>query len=292
MKLSDTPIEKHYINKKPVDVKREDLCAIETPNAPPFSKVRGLDLHLKKIAKQGFSTVVYVETSISMAGWGVAALAPYHGLKAIIFDPQYNIDPKQLKNKPHLKILEYHRIMWRKFNATIIPIKAGRAKVNYYIARRYVNNKIADNKGVLLPLGLPLQETIEATKKIANKIANKNYYSTVVINVGSGTVCKGVLKGFEDSFCDVIGIMGRSGKVTSKGTSIQSAVPLVLSKPAKFKLIDSGYQYTQKSLVTAPFPCHPYYDLKAWEWLTKNIDTIEPPVLFWNIGSMPKEVEI
>jgi hypothetical protein len=33
-----------------------------------------------------------------------------------------------------------------------------------------------------------------------------------------------------------------------------------------------------------PFPCNPYYDLKAWEWLMKNKGQLEEPILFWNIG--------
>lgn len=62
--LNDTPIEEY----EGIHVKREDLSA--PPGAPPFSKIRGLVRHLEKLKKQGFIGAAYVETSVSMAGWG------------------------------------------------------------------------------------------------------------------------------------------------------------------------------------------------------------------------------
>ena len=66
MKLSNTPIERHYIKGKPVYVKREDLCANKYPDAPPFSKIRGLEQELAQLKRKGFQTIGYVETSVSM----------------------------------------------------------------------------------------------------------------------------------------------------------------------------------------------------------------------------------
>ena len=89
-----TPIEVY----NDIYVKRDDLC-FEYP-APPFSKCRGLLMHLAKLKKQGYKYIGYTETSISMAGWGVAWACQELGLTAIIFDPQYKDTPE---------VLKYHR---------------------------------------------------------------------------------------------------------------------------------------------------------------------------------------
>jgi hypothetical protein len=53
--------------------------------------------------------------------------------------------------------------------------------------------------------------------------------------------------------------------------------------PFRPVVVDEGYAYGDRVDVACPFPCDPYYDLKAWKWLTAR----EPRegILFWNIGS-------
>jgi len=295
LKLANTPIERHYIKDIPVYVKREDLCATNYLDAPPFSKIRGLYERMSKLKKKGFNQIAYVETSISMAGWGMAWAAKKLKMKAIIFDPQYVITHKRLKMEKHLEVLLQHRKQWKKLGAKIIPIKPGRAKVNYYAARKLLSNEKYRHCTTLLPLGLPLSETREATAEIAAEMSQKSYYSSIVINVGSGTICAGVIKGFETSPTIIYGIMGRTGNVKNKKRTILMAAQTYekgkncLFGNENFRLIDLKYEYTQKSNAEAPFPCHPYYDLKAWQWLEENIDNLESPILFWNIGSDIKE---
>ena len=91
----ETEVEKYQIGKYPVLVKREDL-AVKKP-APPFSKVRGIIPALQKLKKQGYTTIGYTESSISMAGWGLVWACEQLGLKAVIFDPQYKKTPSLLK---------------------------------------------------------------------------------------------------------------------------------------------------------------------------------------------------
>jgi hypothetical protein len=274
-----------------VYVKREDLCCSNHPYAPPFSKVRGLAEEMFKLASKGFKTVGYVETSVSMAGWGVAWLARQYELRPVIFDPQYVITPERLKMEPHLRLLMKHREMWRQFGAEVVSIKAGRAKVNYYIARKDYLKKF--EKMTFLPLGLPLSDTRKETARIAKKESEKRSYGTVVVNVGSGTICSGVVRGFLDSGAQMIGVMGRTGSVDRKKVEILRRAGVFEKKKggffgfSGFRLIDPGYQYTQPAEGSAPFPCHPFYDLKAWKWLEENIEDLEPPVLFWNIGAAP-----
>lgn len=271
-----TPIEIY----NGIYVKRDDLCFAEP--APPFSKCRGLLVHLAKLKAQGYKYIGYTETSISMAGWGVAWACQELGLKAILFDPQYKDTPETLA---------YHRIQWKKFKATILPIKAGMAAVNINICRQWLKRDYPNS--IMLPLGLPFEETIEATArevKITLKKYGTNIFPSIVTCVGSGTIAAGILKGLtvDDTPRRLYGVMTRSGNKEMKKTKIhlksgvqedglfQSKIELIMINPK--------WEYTQKSIYPCPFPCHPFYDLKAWEWLNKNRMKLIEPILFWNIG--------
>lgn len=260
--LARTPIERY----DGIDVKREDLCA--PPGAPPFSKIRGLVKHLEKLKERGFTGAAYVETSISMAGWGVAWACNKLGLECLIFNPVYKITPP---------LLQFHREQWRRWGAELINIPAGRAKVNYYSAKKMVPKGFK-----LLPLGLPLFETLSETYEAA--AMSINGYKSIVICVGSGTIAAGV---FQATVLGQVmyGVMCRSGDVKTKSRRVEGDTIFPAISKGCLQLIDEGWEYAKHSSVEVPFPCHPYYDAKAWEWLVRNKRELQPPVLFWNIGS-------
>jgi hypothetical protein len=264
------------------DVKREDLCAVHEPNAPPFSKIRGVVPHLEKLYRCGIRFVGYVETSISMAGWGIcwAASVVSKDLRVVLFDPQYK--------KTH-GLLAFHRKQWAKFsNVEIVPIKAGMAKVNYYICRKKLLEKYG-SKAVLLPLGLPVDESIEGTKKEAVECVNK--YATVVVAVGSGTIAAGIVRAGVPRI-KVVGVMCRTGNKEKKKREIINRARELGCPLAQLELVDPGYQYTEAAHIKCPFPSHPFYDKKAFKWMVENIEKLENPVLFWNIGSMNRRMTI
>lgn len=276
--LVETPLEYYEIDKIKIAVKREDLCG--GVNAPTFSKIRGILPHLRNLQKKGINIVGYTETSISMAGWGVAWACKLLGMKAFIFDPQYKVDPE---------LLMYHRRMWESFGAVSIPIPAGMAKVNWYISKKMLN-KMCGEDAILLPLGLPFEDTIEATSvEFKRTIKDLPEIKTVVVNIGSGTICAGIFRavGQLDSDIQIIGVMGRTGNVPMKRHKIENKAALFFQF-VNFRLVDPGWEYTQKSETDCPFPSHPYYDLKAWEWLQKNVKELSQPILFWNIGNQIK----
>ena len=55
-------------------------------------------------------------------------------------------------------MLEFHRAHWIEEGADVVDIPAGRAKVNFYIASQMLKSR---PDSVMLPLGLPLEETID-----------------------------------------------------------------------------------------------------------------------------------
>lgn len=275
--LLDTPIELHTINGKEFLVKREDL-ACQSPG-PPFSKVRGLVEHLLKLKRSGITTVGYVETSISMAGWGVAWATKQLGMKSVIFDPQYSCD-KYAGYLTH----ELHRLKWIEHGAEIIKIYSGMAKVNYNICKRRLREEFSDS--VMLPLGLPLEETVDQTAKQTIGLPEA---ASLVICVGSGTIAAGVLKGLRHSDVKVYGITCRETKdVRRKMSLIVNKAGIfqegIFADKVKFELINPGYSYTWAVEIETPFPCNKYYDTKALAFLLEHYNRLEKPILFWNIG--------
>lgn len=272
----NTPVGVHTVQGRDIYVKREDLCA--PAGAPTFSKIRGLMPHLTKLKNEGYTTIGYVETSVSMAGWGVAWACAQLGLNAVIFDPQYKETPV---------ILAYHRHYWEKYGATLIPIKAGMARVNWNISRKLLLERYGEHS-VLLQLGLPLQESIQATADEMILTHSGVDFDTVVVNVGSGTIAAGVWRGLVSGSGIVYGVMGRTGDMVHKLKVIEDKAGCtntgLFSSPWRFQLVDPGWAYTQASGYPCPFPCHPYYDRKAWEWLCTHLDELPGRILFWNIG--------
>jgi len=273
--LFDTPVEIYEIDNIPVYVKREDLCAPE--GAPPFSKIRGLYVYLEKLKEEGITTIGYTETSISMAGWGITWACKLLGLRSVIFNPVYKETPITL---------EIHRKHWIEDNAIIVDLKAGMAKVNWNISKNVLKKEFGAEHSILLPLGLPLQDTIIATTKEAKVLQQ---YRSIVVNVGSGTIFSGIYSGMGDSN-HLYGIMGRTGSIIKKRKTIINKVcttSLFYNTPI-FTIIDPGYNYTDSVDISIPFPCNKFYDAKAWLWLIEHINELQPPILFWNIGANSK----
>ena len=278
--MMHTPVIPMTILGKEVLIKREDQ-ACEDLSAPPFSKIRGLMEVLKRLKAEGVETIGYTETSISMAGWGVAWGCKQLGLRAVIFDPQY-------KNTPPL--LRAHRKQWMELGAMTIPLPAGRAKVNYYSSKRILRENWKCS--VLLPLGLPFPETVEAaSREMLWTLGQGIQPATIVVCVGSGTVCAGLLKALlvHDNNPTLIGVLSRTGSVSGMKDRICAKAGVIvggLLGTHQLRIEDPGWEYTERAEVRCPFPCHPWYDLKAWEWTMTNLPTLLEPVLFWNIGRM------
>lgn len=277
--VENTPVESYMVGDRRVFVKREDKATLS--GGPPFSKVRGLLPHMTKLKESGVTTVGYVETSVSMAGWGVAWCGSKLGMDVVIFDPQYT--------RNTLPILLRHRVKWEELGARLVPIPAGRAKIAWYSARRDMPS-LCEGKSLLLPLGIPFPETVEEVAAEWQRTMHIHKPAVAVVNVGSGTICAGLLRGWAPGHGRIIGVMGRTGNIPLKMASIQCKAGVLvgglLGPP--LELVDPGWQYTEESKCDCPFPCHRYYDLKAWQWLVENLGALPSPILFWNIG---REVE-
>jgi hypothetical protein len=234
------------------------------------------------LKKSGFSTVGYAESAISMAGWGVAWCAKMLDMKAVIYDPQYK------RETP--KLLEIHRKEWAKYDPVTVGVPAGRTKINFYFAKKHLQENYP--KSIMIPIGLRVQETVDATGAEWVRTMDNFQPDVTVVPVGSGTILAGILKYAKELDGELVGVMCYTGSQNRKAKSIFAKAgksPGALLFPAvNMSLVDAGWEYTEYATTYCPFPCHPYYDLKAWDWLVKNMKVLKGKVLFWNIG---KEVE-
>ena len=285
--IQKTLIQEFILGKHRIYVKREDL-ACPSPG-PPFAKVRGLYPVLQKAKKQGITVFGYMETSVSMAGWGLSYFCKEMGLKAVIFYPRYK------KGERDNQLFQFEQ--WKKFGAEVLPLeKPNRLMINWYRGRILLKNKYPD--AVMLPQGLPFEETIQsvAEETVKDYKLFQNI-KTIVICIGSGVMCAGILRGLfliRELYNiqikpEIFGVL-----ISPKNTKTMKKKIFKMAKvfetgffsfQGKLRILDSEYQYTDIENCECPFPCNIYYDRKAWKWLNNNIHKIHQPLLFWNIGA-------
>lgn len=280
-----TRVEKRWVEGEVVFVKREDLTC-DFPG-PPFSKVRGLYPVLSHLKDAGVSHVGYMETAISMAGWGICWICDHLGLTPVIFYPRYKGGYKY--NQP------FQMLAWSYFKSIILPVeKPNLQSINYYVAKRRFHELFPE--GHFLPLGLPFPETVQAVSDEVQFHTPKHCLTgSIVVCAGSGAMAAGIVKGVSELGLtptlhailvhkkDQIGmrdtIMGMSNKVFAS---------LVKGSDCTLKGLfvhDLGYDYTDREMIRTGFPCNEYYDRKAYKFIHDNIHKLKKPILFWNIGA-------
>jgi 1-aminocyclopropane-1-carboxylate deaminase/D-cysteine desulfhydrase-like pyridoxal-dependent ACC family enzyme len=261
-----TPIEQYYISGRTVYVKRDDLYG-KYP-APPLGKLRGLRVLLDKFYKNSVRVIACWDTRVSKLGQGLSALAVnYKNLKTIVSYPV-----KKGEGVP-----EAIRIA-KELGAEVYPIRGNHVSICYSQVKKYVELL----GGEILPFGLECIESVNAVAKEARSVPNSYIKDgTLILCCGSGVTLSGLLIGLNCAPKKIIGI--------SSGRSIKS-IARCLKKyvkylPTSLNLQEPLMPYYEKSKSPCPFPCHPNYDLKAWEYLLNNIENLDDPIFFWNVGS-------
>lgn len=267
-----TPIEK-VEGWDRVWVKREDLSS-PLPG-PSFSKIRGV---YARISRRPESTIGVLDTFHSKAGWAVSYICSILGKQCVNFYPRYKEDGDSLRPQQE---------MAKSFGAELHPLTAGRSAILYHRAAKEMQAR----GGYLMPNALKLEETVEECANEVHRTAGLKEFEHLVISVSSATIATGVMKGFQQA--------GLRPKVwLHKGydrstDSMRQYMAHYQPEGWKFpiEIIDEGYAYKDQAregdFRTPPFPCNPYYDLKAWRWLDREgIQKMgEGRILFWNIGS-------
>lgn len=263
--LEDTPIEEYHIGKQKIFVKREDVFGVYP--APPLAKLRGARIVLQGLKEQGVKMVGVLDTRISKSGQGVSCICKELGMECWVGFPR-------LKNTP----IGDTQVVAEELGAKLFPLKAGRIAILYAQFKKLIES----NNGTMLPLGLTFPETVDAVESVSATIKNK--FNSIVLSTGTGTIAAGIASGVRDTQTTVYGIScGMSTKRQWRRVN-----SLLKDKPSallRLILISPEYDYYDYlDTSSCPFPTSPYYDMKAWAWLVRNINNIEKPVLFWNIG--------
>jgi 1-aminocyclopropane-1-carboxylate deaminase/D-cysteine desulfhydrase-like pyridoxal-dependent ACC family enzyme len=263
--LDHTPIETHRLRDRVIYVKREDLYS--SAPAPPLAKLRGLRVLLTRLCGASVSLVGCFQTRVSNIGHGLAAAClEFPSLRCIVVCPR-------AKGQPDPASAE----MARSLGATVNFVPANRLAINYTQARRYVEGK----GGVMLPFGMECREAVECVASEAARVPHELVHgATIVLSCGSGVTLAGLLKGLPVSPRRIVGVS--SGRALGQ---IERCITRHVSKlPDNVQLVPASVPYHQAPVIGCPFPCHPHYDLKAWEHLLCHLDDYEDPILFWNVG--------
>ncbi|MCK9281512.1 MAG: PLP-dependent lyase/thiolase [Melioribacteraceae bacterium] len=273
---NNTPIVPYKIKGRTVYVKREDLCI----DRISFSKARGIYSHLKKRKE---SVIGVLDTFHSKAGWAVSVIGRDLGKHVVVFYPKYK---GEIKLRPLQRKCQEEK-------AGVVPLQAGRSAILYHQAKKELKEMHEDS--YMMPNALQIPESIE------ENCGEAFYYTPikfqkdtiVIISISSGTITAGVMKGFNltNSNNYFIIHMGYSRSYETVYNKLNKILQPNIAHPGntriEMEIIDEGYQYKDFVKIDCPFPCNPYYDLKAWKWLTENIEKLpkNKNILFWNIGA-------
>lgn len=306
MLVNDTPVGRYEVRGVPILVKREDLCA-PFPG-PSFSKMRGVVAHIRSRPEP---VIGVLDTLHSKAGWCVSYVCSQLGKKCVNFWPKYNADEHaERQHRPTagdslVYLPRFQQQQARELGATMVALKAGRSAILYHGAKKWLKEHYGAD-GYLMPNALKLPESITENAAEAERTAGAVLAGTsspvlpdeegtaLVISISSGTVASGVLRGLESmSLLEryrVVLHLGYSRSLAAAQEYIAAQSGLPLERVKGFEFVDEGYGYADAVPLgdPPPFPCNPYYDAKAWRWLTKpsNLERFaDHPILFWNIGA-------
>jgi hypothetical protein len=276
MCLSGTPLEPYL--ELGMIVKREDMCC---PTGPHFSKTRGVWAH---IAKRPETLIGCLDTSHSQGGWATAQACSMLGKRSIIFYPAFK-QPRPLSPSQ-----ENGQVL----GAELVPLAAGRSAVLYHQAKR----EVEERGGYMMPNALKLDETVEETAR--EFIHTCNRYTlwgidAVLVSASSGTIAAGIFRGMRDLARRGLSEWDRLPLLVHLGYDRPDAIVKHyigvkadrLDHQGQIQIINEHYAYKDKARPgpDAPFPCNPYYDLKAFRYHQQVRGTsLYKHVLFWNVG--------
>jgi 1-aminocyclopropane-1-carboxylate deaminase/D-cysteine desulfhydrase-like pyridoxal-dependent ACC family enzyme len=164
-----------------------------------------------------------------------------------------------------------------RLGATLLPLRGNHVGICNAQAR----TRIEAMGGWMLPFGLECSEAVVGVAQEAARVPATLASGTIVLCCGSGVTLAGLLTGLPVAPARIIGLS--SGRSLAK---IRACVQrFVHPLPSTVELLDASMPYDAVPAVASPFPAHPNYDLKAWNYLCENIGGLRGPILFWNIGA-------
>jgi hypothetical protein len=133
----------------------------------------------------------------------------------------------------------------------------------------------------MLPFGLDCIESVAAIEREACKLPEEAIRGgTVIVCCGSGVTLAGLIRACGRQPSRYIGVS--SGRSVSM---IRRCLSKYVREAGNVEIVPATHAYSEKLPGSCPFPSHPNYDQKAWDFLERNIRSLRPPILFWNVGA-------
>jgi 1-aminocyclopropane-1-carboxylate deaminase/D-cysteine desulfhydrase-like pyridoxal-dependent ACC family enzyme len=166
----------------------------------------------------------------------------------------------------------------RSLGAELLPLKPNHVDISVAQARRVV----CARGGVMLPFGLECDDAVDSVAEEARRTPLQYVQgATLVVCCGSGVTLAGLLKGLNGAPARIVGVS--SGRSIAR---IRRCLDRYLDGlPLCVEFVPAAVPYAVRSSWPCPFPAHPNYDRKVWQYLEEHLDEYTDPILFWNIGA-------
>lgn len=257
------PVEEYKISGIDVTVSREDLRPSRP--LPPHGKMPALREMCRSVAQQGYKAICAFGSKYSNWTAGLPYLARHYQLGSIVIYPAN-------------RMADVPAWLQQSMPDELVTIKPNMVGINMAQAK-----KIAEEKGAyFIPFGLETQSTLDILEET---ISLPDRTGTLIITAGSGMTLAGVLMAIRKNGAQVDNIVA-----VSSGRPIDSIKQTVSRNvgalPSNIIWVRE-FDYANVPTVLCPWDAHDHFELKAYDWLIRNIKLINRPIWFINMGGNP-----
>lgn len=262
-------IERYNIKGHSIQVIRGDKM-YNSP-LPHHLKMGALEKIVIDARASGRHTIGAFCTKHGIWPFGLPHLAERHGLNSIVCFPAKKMDkvPVPLRGNNSFGYQMKHEIKL---------LKPNMVNVNQSQAKRYI---MEENDGFYVPFGCDLPNAVETLSYQLKFPVDK--IGTLIVPTGSGVTLAGVLmalKRYNTKVERVEAVMAHYPRTDDVIKTIWKYTPVIDAVH-----FTHNYKYDEIPEIECPWPAHPYYELKAYEWLTMSVNRLPSPIFFLNIGA-------
>lgn len=269
------PEEEYSIRGKSVIVRRDDL-AFKSP-LPPNAKMAALYELVKRAAEQGYKKVVMFAKKQQGTSYAI-------GLP--VFCSMFDIEP--IITVPMSKAyVEANTLTEWQLEAIGRGARLERLHPNMVSINVNQSKKIAEAEGAyFIPFGFDDALSVEAH---ANKFSLPDYkIGTLITATMTGMILAGLVTQIYRRGYEVEKLYGIScGRPVENVFKSMNKYITYLYEAQLLDYLEFINPYPRNFIPAFKeerFPLHPDYEAKAWYWLYTNIDSLQEPIYFINVG--------
>jgi hypothetical protein len=141
---------------------------------------------------------------------------------------------------------------------------------------------VEERGGYMIPFGFEFPEAVQGVADEASTVPPELSASgTVIVCCGSGITLAGLCKGLQGRPARFVGVS--CGRTSAKIRACLDRQDIGKNQP--IELVEPWMPYREPCFVDCPFPSDAFYDKKAWAYLISNIESMQDPLLYWNVGA-------